>query len=141
MSRASVLGDAIVADINTQSFSMKFVAKRIYKTLYEIKDQKVLTVTVLIPGMLHDVISRVGNQDTTSIIVLFAKHCDPEDSNTIDPLTDLVEEVADYFRDKNYGGSRWVPPTEIDPFYDIDNMTNKRLFASAINLKYRTTWK
>ncbi len=141
MSRAIVLADAIVADINAQSFSMKFVAKRTYQTLYEIKDQKVLTVTVLIPGMIHDVLSRSGNQDTTSLIVLFSKHCVSEDNNTIDPLVDLVEEVADYFRDKNFAGSLWVPPTVIDPFYDIDDMKNKRLFVSAINLKYRTTWK
>ncbi len=141
MSRATVIADAIVTDINARSFSMKFVAKRVYQAVHRPKDLKELTVTVLIPGMLHDAISRVGNQDTTSLIVLFQKHCISEDNNTVDPLTDLVEEVADYFRDKNYGGSYWVPPTEIAPFYDVGDMMNERVFASAINLTYRTIWK
>ena len=141
MSRASVLGDAIVADLNSQEFEIAFVAVRKYHAVYAVKDLKRLTVTVMIPGMTHEVISRVGNQDNTTITIVFQKHCNPEDNNTVDPLTDLVEEVADYFRDKNYGGSRWVAPTEIMPFYDLKDMVDDRVFSSAIRLTYRTVWR
>lgn len=141
MSRAATLGDAIIADLNKQAFGIKFVAVRRYCAVYDPKDLKKLTVTLLISNSSHDVISRVGNDDTTSIVILFQKHCNPDDNNTIDPLIGLVEEVADYFRSKNYGGSRWVAPTRIEPFYSLEDMVNERVFASAIRLTYRTTWK
>ena len=131
MSRASTLGDAIVADLNDQSFEIAFKVVRKYHTTSDAKALKNLTVTLMIPGMTHDVISRVGNDDTTSIVIIFQKQCKPEDNNTVDPLTDLVEKVADYFRDKNYGGSRWVSPTEIMPFYDLEDMVNSREIGRA----------
>jgi len=141
MSRASTLGDAIVADLNDQSFGIAFTAVRKYHTTPDTKALRNLAVTLMIPSMTHDIISSVGNDDTTSIVIIFQKQCKPEDNNTVDPLTDLVEKVADYFRDKNYGGSRWVSPTEIMPFYDLEDMVNSRVFSSAIRLTYHTVWK
>lgn len=140
MSRATVLGDAIIAYLNGHKFSKSFVAERKYIDTNDLKDINKLTVILLTPRVSQNVISRIGNVDMIYISILIWDHVDGNDNNKVDLLVDLTEEIADHFRDNNLGGGQWES-TEVVNNYDLDSMMGSGMFASAIQLVYRVIWK
>jgi len=140
MSRATVLGDAIIAYLNGHEFSKAFVAERKYIDTSNLKDIKGLNVILLTPRVSQDVISRIGNVDMIYISILVWDHVDGKDNAKVDPLVDLTEEIADHFRDNDLGGGKWES-TEVLNNYDLDSMMGSGMFASAIQLVYRVVWK
>lgn len=139
MSRATVLGDAVVTSLNGNSFSIEFTAVRRYWHTYRLKDLKTLTVTVVIPSITQTIASRRVNQDITIVDVLIQKQVDVSDNDAVDLLADLAEEIAEYFRGLDVGSHTWVGTT-IETFYDMEDMAESRLFSSLVRVSYRCNW-
>jgi len=144
MSRATVLGDAIVDNLNdavaTGTFSQTFKAERVYNVTFDLKDHKNLQLSVMIPRIVQSIVSRIGNQDHTQVSIIIGKHCKPESLSDIDPLMTFVEEIADHFRDLNFGSASWKSTETVIP-YSPEDMMEHRHFAAAIHLIYDITWK
>ncbi len=141
MSRATALGDAIVADINVKDkFSLAFVAKRQYAPIVDKKELKNLIVTVLVPSYERSTQARLDNSDNINVSILVHKHIPHEENDKVDALTDFVEELADYFRDQNYGGAMW-DETSMAVTHDIEDMVERQVFAASIHFVYRITWR
>lgn len=141
MSRATTLGDEIVDNLNAvTTFSQTFEAKRVYNVVFDVKELKHLQVSVMTPLIDQQIISRIGNQDYTQVSIIIGKHCNPQELSSVDPLMDFVEEVADHFRDLDFGSATWKSSKTVIP-YSPDDMTEERTFAAAIHLIYAITWK
>jgi len=140
MSRATALAEAIKDNLNDDGdFSMEFTAVRAYRIFYSVKELKTLRVTVLSPVIEQSMISRRGNADVCGVDIVVQKYAKPTDTETLDALSDLVEEIGEFFR--STGHKKWVwLGTEIAVPYDLEDLSESFVFTSVIHLRYQITW-
>lgn len=139
MSRATVLGDAVVTALNGESFSQAFTSTRKYRPIMTLKAIKNLTVTVLIPAVVQSIISRGSNTDVITVDILVQQQANPDDNTVIDALMNLCEEIAEFFRDVNFSNTQWRS-TEIVSVYDIEDLSEWQAFTALVRLEYRVVW-
>ena len=139
MSRATVLAEAIKDGLNDAEFDPSFTAVRSYRPLWELKDLKTLRVMVIVPTIIQETISRIGNLDTISVDIAIMKQVDPSDNDAVDILMGLVEDVAEYFRSTNFDNALWEKTLITIP-YDISDLVESRVFYSVIRVQYRICW-
>ena len=140
MSRLTVLGDAVVTSVNDATFSKDFTATRRYRPVVELKDLKDLTVTVIAPSLTQTIISRSSNTDSMIVDVLVQQQADPDNNTTTDVLLDLCEEIGEHFRGVNFSYACWES-TEILSVYDMEDLSNFRMFSALVRLNYRSVWR
>ena len=139
MSRYTDLGDAVVTSLNDETFSIDFTSTRKYRPVMELKELSTLTVTILTPSVTQEITSRSTNNDMMLVDVLVQKQSNPDDNSDTDLLMDLLEELAEHFRDVHFSSSRWVR-TEIISTYDIEDLSDYRLFSGLVRVTYEQHW-
>jgi len=137
------IADAIVADLNAQTFGLPFTAARYYLPKFQLEDMDTLHVSV-VPKEV-EIIPAEGTRGAPQydylVDVGIQKRFDADDDNAdIDPLADLVEEIADRLTGRNLvAGAEtalWIT-TGNSPIYAPEAMSQDRMFTSVLTLSYR----
>ena len=139
MSEIIDIADAVVEELNAGSYSQSFTAERHYLPelkLTETEDLHVLVVPAVIEmgqparnALLYDY----------SIDVGILKKLQAADADEVDPLVDLVQEIADSLRLKRlteYPDAAWVRAVN-EPVFVREHFDDLRQFTSVLRLTYR----
>ena len=100
------IAEAVKGELNGGSFSQPFTAERHYLPAFELTDMKTLHVTVVPKGLETSPASRGLIQHDYQIDVAVQKKLAAADSDEIDALMVLVEEISDFFRQRFLAESR-----------------------------------
>ena len=139
MSVATDVADSIVAEINAHSFKLPLTAQRHYVPSFELKDMNELRVSVVPKGVVVTKSDRNHNQYDVLVDVAVQKKFSSGSSAEIDPLLDLVEEIADFFRLRrlaSYPAAHWIR-TEHSPLYSQEHWDELRQFTSVLTFTFR----
>jgi len=136
------IADAVVEELKREGFSLPFTAERAYLPRFDLPEMTSLRVTVVPRGLTISAGTRSRDQHEYRIDVGVQQKLEQEDSAELDPLMDLVEEIADHFR----GLVLETEPeaacvgVENGPVYAQEHMREGRLFTSILTLTFRT-WR
>jgi hypothetical protein len=140
LSRAIDIADAVVAELNAGGeFSQLFVAERLYLPDFDQEELDTVRVPVLARGISHERASREASEDEVEIQVGIMKRVPPEDTDAMDSMMNLVEEVMDHMAGrilKQYGQAVWVRTTT-DAIYNASLLATNRVFQSVLTLTYK----
>lgn len=139
MNRSSALAEAIKDILNAADYSLDFTAIRSYRAFYTLKDLKTLKVTVIAPAVEQAILARNSNTDIISVDIVIQRQVDPTNTDAIDTLADLVEEIAESFRGTRRKAWIWLG-TKITTPYDMEDLSEWRCFTSVIQLQYQIAW-
>ncbi|MFW6159436.1 MAG: hypothetical protein ACOC8E_08775 [Planctomycetota bacterium] len=139
MSVLTQIAQAVTDELNAGEFSQEFAAERAYQPLFELPDMKTLHVTVIASGITIHRASRGLIQHDYRIEIGVQKKFAKDDATELDPLMDLVEEVADFLRATRLAAVSRAPCVRIEnePIYSQDHMEQFRQFTSVLTLTYR----
>lgn len=133
------VADAVVADLNTGSFSQPASAQRHYLPAFELKDMGTLHVSVVPKGIELQAAARAVVQTDVQIDVGVQKKLSSVEPAEIDPLMRLVEEIADHFRTHRLTGlpeAMWVKTANV-PVFAPEHLAELRQFTSVLTLTFR----
>ena len=133
------IADSIVAELNAATLSMPLAAQRHYVPSFELKDMSNLHVSVVPKGLIVTKSDRNHNTNDAMIDVAVQKKFSAGDATEIDPLLNLVEEIADYFRLRrlaSFPGAHWLR-TEHSPIYSQEHWDELRQFTSVLTFTFR----
>jgi hypothetical protein len=136
------IADAIVTELNSPGapgFSQAFTAARAYLPRYDLAEMADLHVTVVPKGVEIDVSSRSLAQHDYSIDIAVQQRISGDDQEGLDGLMGLVEEVADFFRQRRltqFPQAIWVKTANV-PIYAPDHLDQLRQFTSVLTLTFR----
>lgn len=135
------IAEAVVGELNDMAFSLPFTAVRAYRPVYELPEMSELHVTVVPRGVVISRSGRASHQQDYRVDVAVQKRPAAVDVAAIDPLTDLVEELCDHFKDLTLGTPQAsCVGIENEPIYAPEHMDEMRQFTSVITLTFRT-WR
>jgi hypothetical protein len=133
------IADAVVAELNAGTFSQSFTAQRLYRPEFDLREMAALHVTVVPRGVETLTVSRSSVQYDVSVDVAVQQKLSGESNAEIDPLMNLVEEIATFFRLRRlsaYPNASWLR-TENEPVYSPGHLEELRQFTSVLNLTFR----
>ena len=148
MSVLTDIASAVATELNAApagTFEPTFTAQRVYLPQYDLKDMIDLHVTVVPKGVVVQSASRAVSQYDYSIDVAVQKKLlaitagGTTDPAEIDPLMSLVEQIADFFRQRRlaeFPSAAWVR-TEHTHLYAQEHMSDLRQFTSVLTLTFR----
>jgi len=139
MSRAIELAESITSILNTVEFSRSFTAIRSYRATFTIKELSTLHVVVVPSAIVQTPLGRGSNLDDITIDIVVLKQIDPTNNEELDSMMDLVQEIADHFRGSRSSLWQWVSTNILIP-YDPEDLTDRRVFTSLIQLRYHLMW-
>jgi hypothetical protein len=135
MSAIVDIADSIVTSLNAASLSQTFTSVRGYIPEYDLENLATMQVTVVPSLIAISGLSRSGNQYDQGITVAIYKRIVINNAN-LDALMTFVEEIADTLIRTRHSGAT-VIATANDPIYSPDDLREKQLFISLINVTLR----
>ena len=139
MSVVTDVADAVVAELNAASLSLSLESERHYVPIFDLAEMTELHVSVVPRGMEITRTDRSRNKHDIQIDVAVQKKFEKGDTAEIDPLLDLVEEIADFFRLRrlaSYPDAIWTK-TKHDPIYAQEHWDELRQFTSIVTFTFR----
>ena len=142
MAQILTIADAMVTSLNAAELSMDFTAERAYVPSFKPSDLIDLRVTVIPRGLQVGSGTRSEDQHDYRIDVGVQQKFDAGSAVELDPLMDLVEEIADHFR----GSSLDTDPAascvavENGPIYAQEHIREERMFTSILTFTFRS-WR
>ena len=133
------VAEAVKDELNAGSFSAEFTAQRLYQPHYELKDMKVLHVSVVPASTALSLADRKSTRRDEQIHVAVQEKLQTADNDEIDALMDLVQEIADHFHTRRLNAVESAICTEAEnaPIYDQEHMEKWRQFTSLLTLTFR----
>lgn len=138
-SRIVRVADAVTAELNGHTFSLPFTAVRLYQPQYELQEMKALHVTVVPRGILITPLDRAKCEHDVQIDIAVQKKFTSGANDEIDPLMDLVQEIADFFKQRrltNLPEAIWIETRNV-PVYAPEHMHELRQFTSVLTITLR----
>jgi hypothetical protein len=141
------IADAVVTAINGAALSQSVLAERHYLPEFNLADLDQLRVSVVPAEIEQTVADRTRDQTDYTIHVAIQRRVAAQsppglDTQAIDGLLRLVEEIGDLFRHQSLATApvaRWVK-TENRPIYDPKHFNEHGQFTSLLALTFRT-WR
>jgi hypothetical protein len=137
MSTIIAIADAVAASLNAGTFSQPVAAQRMYQPAFTLEELTELTVSVVPRSTAVAASSRDAGQFDHAIDVGIQKKIAGEDD--IDPLLDLVEEIADHLRLKrlpDFPEAAWLGIAH-EPVVSTEALSEHRAFTSVLTVTYR----
>lgn len=133
------IADAVVTELNGHTFSQAFTAVRHYRPLFNLADMQSLHVTVVPKAVSVERLDRTSHQEDYQVDVAVQKKVDAVDNTTLDPLTALVQEVADFLRGRRLAGlpAAICVADRNEPIYAPEHLDDLRQFTSVLTFTYR----
>lgn len=140
MSRIIQIAQAVTDELNNGSFAVPLNATRHYLPVFELQEMQSLHVTVVPRGVVSSVLDRSRAQHDVQIDIAIQKKFASDAPDELDPLMDLVQQIADHFQMRSLPsvGALWVK-TENKPIYAPEHMQELRQFTSVLTISYRVT--
>lgn len=135
----TAVADAVVAELNSKSFSLPFTAQRHYQPHYELADLKTLHVTVIPNGITTAILGRGGTQRDVAIDIAVQQKLTKETNTDLDPLLALAEAIAESFQAKrltNYPTAIWKQ-SDFRAIYSAEHLHQNRQFTSVMTITFR----
>jgi hypothetical protein len=139
MGRIAQVAQAVTDELNGATLSLSFTAERRYAPQYELADMDSLHVTVVPKELTVATAGRSAGQFDCAVDVAVQKRFSTDAPSEIDPLMDLAEEIAEFFRGRRLSAlpsAAWVK-TEHKPIFAPEHMQEFRQFSSVITLTFR----
>jgi hypothetical protein len=139
MATITDIADAVVAELNSQTFSQPFTAVRYYRPVFDLGEMQTLHVSVVPKGVVIERADRSRNQEDYAIDVAVQKKFQSGDNAELDALMTLVQEIADFFRMRrlaSYPDAIWVRTDNV-PVYAPEHLEEFRQFTSVLTLTFR----
>jgi hypothetical protein len=129
--------DAVVAELNSGTFSQPFVAERGYLPTFELPDLNTLKVTVVPKEDGGKLDTRSSSTHEYAVDIGIQMKPPDVDNASLDPLTYLTQEIADHFLfGKRPGGTTLISP-QVRVLYLQDHLHKFRQFTSVVTLTFR----
>ena len=140
MSVITNIADAVKDELNgATEFAMPFEAERHYKPVFDLQDMATLHVTVVPSAMSIQATTRSSFQHDVQLDVAIQKKFADGDNAELDALMDLVEQIADFLKQRQlagFAGAIWLK-AENAPIYAAEHIDQFRQFTSILTLTYR----
>lgn len=139
MSLIAAIAEAVVAELNVGTFSQPFKAERHYRPVFDLAEMATLHVSVVARSVTVERFDRTRHQYDVQVDIGIQKKCQTCDLAELDGLMALVEEVADYLRDRRLAAcpaAAWIK-AENTPIYAPEHLEELRQFTSVLTLTYR----
>jgi hypothetical protein len=142
--RAGQIADAVVTELNAQSFSQEFTSVRKYRVKYALTALQSLKVAVSPGPASFELLDRRRDDTQYATDVVFLKKIDPDSNTAVDALVELMEEIKDHFRAKGLtAGStaifcrsrEFINPG--DSLVDESLLKDSRTFVGVVRLQWR----
>ena len=136
------IADAVAAEINAApqgTFNVEFEAQRMVLPSFELAELAELKVTVVPKSIEMTAASRTMSQCDVQIDIGIQKKLGKEVDAEVEPLMELVEQIAAYLRGRQLQGflnAAWVRAAN-EPVYAPDHLAEQRVFTSVLTLTYR----
>ena len=133
------IADAVVTELNAQSFTQSFTAVRNMTPDYQIRDLTSLKVTVMPTAVEMKQFARGLWSQDHGIDVAVQKRLTDDTETSVVAMMDLTQEVAEYLRSATLTtlSSVRVAGAKIDPIYAVEHMSGMKVFTSVIQLTYK----
>ena len=135
---AASIAAAVLAELAGQTFSLPVVCQRKYAPNWDLKDIDGIQVTVVPKGNEITTATRNELSNQISVDVGIQRKVNASTPAEIDPLMDLVQELADFLTRRPlaaYANASWLRIANT-PIYAPDHLTDKRLFTSVLTVTY-----
>lgn len=139
MSLVLNIADSIVADLNAATLSLPISANRLYVPNFQLEDMNELRISVVPRELQITSLDRSRNQHDAAIDIAIQKKFKTGDAAEIDPLINLAEEIADYFRLHrlaSFPAAIWSS-TEHRVLYSQEHWDQMNQFTSLLTLTFR----
>jgi hypothetical protein len=135
------IADAVVAALNSGTFSQPVVAERHYQPRFELSEMTNLKVSVVPRSLSSRSLDRGRDSFDYQIDVAVQQKTDMSQA-ALDALMTLVEEIADHFRTQPLAGYPQARCTEVknEPVYALEHLDELRQFTSVLTLTFRV-WR
>ena len=133
------VAESVVARLNAAHLSQPVQAVRGYVPEYNLGEMNSLRVTVVPRELVVTSVSRDRLAYDTQVDIAVQRKFTKGDNPEIDPLVNLVEEIADLFRLKrlaSYPAAIWAK-TEHRVLYSPEHWVELRQFTSLLTLTFR----
>ncbi len=140
MSRITDLADAVVTAINAASFSLEFTAARLWLPRFDRKDLDTLTISVVPRTTANEIEARPARFDRTCEIDLAVQAAVANAAPaTVDPLADLLEELADWALGRALDGPPAATCIGVDEttLSDPNHLMELSLYTGVLRLTFR----
>ncbi|MGE4340605.1 MAG: hypothetical protein AB7E55_32345 [Pigmentiphaga sp.] len=139
MSIVGQLVGAIVTEINGGVWKLPLRAEAAYRPRFELAELDVLHVTVAPRSLTIDPADRLRDMIHYQVDVAIQRRLDNEDFSTLEPLLELVEQLAQYFRLRRPVAmpAALCIKVENDPIYAVEHLDELRCFTSILTLSFQ----
>jgi len=134
-----ILADAIVSELNSQGWSLNFVARRLYRPRFTAEDLAILQASVVPRALTIEAACRAGDTREYRIDLAIQQKLNEESIEEIDPLVAQVDEIARHFRLRRLTAipAALCVKVENDPIYAVEHLDQLRCFTSIVTLTFR----
>ena len=140
MSIITDIAQAVTDELNSTEFSVPVQAVRHYQPVYELSQMQSLHITVVPRGIVTSVLDRSRLRHEVQIDIAVQKKFSSGSVEELDPLMDLVQEIADHFHKRQLSGTNAVwAKTENKPIYAQEHMQELRQFTSVLTISFKVT--
>ena len=139
MSTIVAIASAVAESLNGTNFTMPFTAARLYRPMFTLAELAGLQVTVVPRANDETAADRARSQNDYQIDVAVQKKLVMADTDELDPLMALVEEIQTHFRRSRlaaYPGAAWTKAVN-EPAYVPEHIDQHKVFTSVVTLTYR----
>ena len=139
MSIVAEIAQAVVDTINAASLSQPVTAERHYQPIFDLADLRTLKVSVVPKSVKLSAANRALQVREYQVDVGVQKKLGQVDAAHMDPLIELVDEIAALFKFKRLPGYEpavWMK-SEVDPLYAQEHLQQYRQFTSVLTLTFK----
>jgi len=133
------IAEAVVTELNGESFSIPFTAQRSYLPVYDLREMSELKVTVIPRSVTSTLASREASDELYAVMIGMQKKLEPEELDDVDALVTLMEELGVFLTRRTLSempDAQWIS-NEIDPLFVGELMDKLRQFTSVLTATYR----
>lgn len=130
------LAEALKNELNTHTFTLDFTAER--TAMPDLSPQDCEELKVLVVASAHDIEphTRANDRHDMTIDVAVIKRLGDTTNSSVDPLVNLVDELAAYLKRLRVN-SRSPLSVSNRPLYDYARLKERSLFLSVLHVTYR----
>ena len=132
------LADAVVLDLNEATFSQPFVSQRAYLPRWKLEELATIRVTIVPKDDVGERASRVQWQEDYQLDVAIQQRLGTNETEQMDTLILLGQELADYFKTRNPTGNvATLVAVAFAPLFDPEHLEKHKTLTTVINLTFR----
>lgn len=139
MKLAIDIADAIVTEIDSNTFSEPFVVTRRVLPEYELADLKALRVTVVPKSVGINNITRQSSSFDVAIDIGLQQKIGKDTDSEVSRLSGVVSEIVSFLNRRKLTTMATVIFVSIanEPVYAPEHLSEKRLFTSILTIHYK----